>query len=403
MTRFVVLTAAVCALTHVHAASAQWDFSGELGIELRTFPQDPAYSGQDDATFSPSVSFQPEIVFEWDEGVERVTVEAFLRWDADDNHRTHVDLREASYLHLADSWDLTIGISRVFWGVTESVHLVDVINQTDGVEDIDSEDKLGQPMVNVNWLTGTGTYSLFVLPGFRERTFPGDDARRRGPYEIEQNDPLYESGDEEQHIDFAGRWSHSVGNWDWGVSHFYGTNREARLIPELGPSGEVRLRPYYEIMHQSGIDVQYTREAWLWKFESIYREGELDSYVAAVGGFEYTLYQVFESNADLGLLLEYQFDDREDDGSAPFTVADNDVFAGARLALNDESSTAILAGLVYDLDHHSILGLVEAERRLSNNWKFEIESRIITNADEEDPVYLFRRDDSLTMRLTYAF
>ncbi|MFP6584766.1 MAG: hypothetical protein VCD00_19690 [Candidatus Hydrogenedentota bacterium] len=403
MTRFGIVTTLLCAFALNQSASAQWDFSGELGFELRMFPEDPAYAGQDDATFSPSISFQPEIVYEWDEGSERATFEPFLRWDAHDNHRTHADIREASYLHLADSWDLTIGISRVFWGVTESVHLVDVINQTDGVEDIDNEDKLGQQMVNVNWLTNTGTYSLFVLPGFRERTFPGDDARRRGPFEIEQYDTLYESGAEENHVDVAGRWAHSLGNWDLGLSTFYGTNREARLIGEVAPSGDIHLRPYYELMFQTGIDVQYTREAWLWKLESLYRDGENDSYIAAVGGFEYTLYQIFESNADLGLLMEYQYDDRNDDGSTPLTVADNDLFVAARYALNDESSTALLAGLIYDLHEHTILGLIEAERRLSNNWKIEVEGRFVTNADVDDPAYFFRRDDSLTLRLTYAF
>lgn len=400
MTRCVPLV--VLLVATAFPAVAQWDFSGELGFELRTFPHSPDYPDQDDATLSPSLTFQPELVFEWNEGMDRFTFEPFMRWDADDDRRSHVDVREASYLHLADSWDLTVGISRVFWGVTESVHLVDVINQTDGVEDIDTEDKLGQPMVKVNWLTDSGTFSLFVLPGFRDRTFPGDDARRRGPLEIEQHNPLYESGAEEEHIDFAGRWARSLGNWDLGLSHFYGTNREARLVPEMGAFG-IRLRPYYELMHQTGVDVQYTKEAWLWKLEAIYRDGELDSYGAAVGGFEYTRYQVFESNADLGLLMEYQYDDRAEDGTAPFTVANNDVFAGARLALNDEQSTAVLAGLVYDLEEGSILGLIEAERRLTNNWKFELEARIITNADVSDPVYLIRRDDSLTFRLTYAF
>jgi hypothetical protein len=383
-------------------AVAEWDFSGEVGLELRTFWESPAFPSQDNDTFSPSISFQPEIVYEWNEGLKRITVEPFMRWDAHDDRRNHVDFREASYLHLADSWDLTIGLSRVFWGVTESVHLVDVINQTDGVEDIDTEDKLGQPMININWLTNTGTYSVFVLPGFRERTFPDDNARRSGPFEILQWDPTYESGAEEHHVDFAFRWAHSLGNWDLGLSHFYGTSREARLMPEMTPGGP-KFRPYYELMHQTGLDIQYTKEAWLWKFEAIYRNGEDDSFIAAVGGFEYSFYQIFETDKDLGLLLEYQFDDREDDGSTALTVADNDIFAGARLAFNNEASSAILAGFVFDHEENSVLGLVEAEHRVNNNWMFEVEARFITNANDDDPVYLLRRDDTLTLRMTYAF
>ena len=40
-------------------------------------------------------------------------------------------------------WSLSIGLGKVFWGVTEFNHLVDVINQTDLVEGIDGEAKLG--------------------------------------------------------------------------------------------------------------------------------------------------------------------------------------------------------------------------------------------------------------------
>jgi len=34
---------------------------------------------------------------------------------------------------VADDWELTTGVSKVYWGVMEAVHLVDIINQTDFV------------------------------------------------------------------------------------------------------------------------------------------------------------------------------------------------------------------------------------------------------------------------------
>lgn len=401
MTR--LLIGLLCASSAVSAQDSAWEFAGDAGLELRLFPQSAQYPDQDDSTVSPSVFLQPEAIREWSDGLERITIEPFLRLDKDDDHRTHFDIREANYIRLNDTWDMKIGISRVFWGVTESVHLVDVINQTDAVEDIDSEDKLGQPMLNVNWLTEKGTFSIFVLPGFRERTFPARDARRRGPLRILQWDPEYESGAEEWHVDYAARWSHFIGSWDIALSHFYGTNREPRLVPELSPTFEPQLRPYYELMHQSGLELQYTGEKWLLKLEAMYRDGELDSYFAAVGGFEYTFYQIFETNVDLGVLVEYQYDGRETDGTAPFTVADDDLFLGGRLALNNEASTAVLAGVVFDLNQDSVLGLVELEHRLSNSLMFELETRLISSDEEEDPVYFFRRDDAVTLRLTYGF
>ena len=100
---------------------------------------------------------------------------------------------------------------------------MNIINQTDGVEDIDDEDKLGQPMVNVNLIRDWGTVGVFILPGFRERTFPNVDARLSGSLRIDDGNSTFDSGAEERHVDFAGRWSATYGNWDIGVSEFVGT------------------------------------------------------------------------------------------------------------------------------------------------------------------------------------
>ena len=82
---------------------------------------------------------------------------------------------------------------------------------------------------------------------------------------------------------------------------FSGTSRE----PRFAPSGDVSsLRPVYDQIDQVGIDLQYTKDAWLWKLEAIVRDGSSHSFAAAVGGFEYTRYQVRGSSADVGLLLE---------------------------------------------------------------------------------------------------
>lgn len=61
-----------------------------------------------------------------------------MRWDLEDSERTHVDLRELYWRRSFASADLYIGLRKLFWGVTESVHLVDVVNQTDLVENTDT-------------------------------------------------------------------------------------------------------------------------------------------------------------------------------------------------------------------------------------------------------------------------
>jgi hypothetical protein len=249
--------------------------------------------------------------------------------------------------------------------------------------------------------TDWGTFGLFILPGFRERTFADVEARLGGPLPIDDSHATYESAAEARHVDFAARWRKTIGDWDVGLSQFIGTSREPRLIPTVR-AGETVLVPHYEQIDQTGLDVQLTAGATLWKFEAITRGGQGDRFAAAVGGLEHTLYGVFESNADIGLLAEYLFDGRDND-RAPPTSADDDFFLATRLTLNDAQDTALLAGVIVDRDTQTTLFSIEAERRLGDSWKMEMEARLFLNVASEDPISAVRNDDVITLRLTRYF
>jgi hypothetical protein len=286
----------------------------------------------------------------------------------------------------------------VFWGVTESRHLVDVINQTDLVEDIDQEAKLGQPMFNLNLQREFGRFELYVLPWFRERTFPGPSGRFRPLLPVDHDNPIYASSAEENHVDFSFRYSHYIGNVDIGAYVFEGTSREPRFL--VAPEGD-RLLPVYDQMTQLGMDLQYTRDAWLWKLEAIGRNTQGDSFLAAVGGFEYTFYGVRDSAADIGILLELLYDGRSED--APPTAFDNDAFIGTRLALNDANDTSVLAGVAIDTDTQEIFLNVEAERRFGDNLSVELQLRAFASSEPAEALNAFDRDDYLQLRLSWYF
>jgi hypothetical protein len=197
---------------------------------------------------------------------------------------------------VADNWELKVGIRKEFWGVSESQHLVDIINQTDLVENSDTEDKLGQPMINLSLVNDWGILDLYLLTGFRERTFAGNEGRLRSIPEIDVGEERYEKHGIEKHMAYAIRWSHSIGDWDLGFSHFYGTSRDPSILVETDEQGVTRLIPYYEMIHQTAADIQITKNNWLWKLESIVRSGQGKAYFAGTGGFEYTFYSVFEAH-----------------------------------------------------------------------------------------------------------
>ena len=396
VTLFVLLLVASLPLSQ--ARGGELDISGDVALQLRVFWNSPAWAGQEGLAAQGTIASTTEVRWYDEEARQRAAVIPYLRYDATDSDRSLVDFREAFWAYEGDGYELLIGANTVFWGVTESVHLVDIINQTDFAGDIDGEDKLGQPMVSLTLQREWGEVSAFVLPYFRERTFAGVEGRFRPPLPVATDSVLYESSDRENHVDFALRYSHYYGDIDIGVSVFSGTSREPRLMPA---ADEQSLVPLYDQIDQVGIDLQYTKAAWLWKLEAIARDGATHSFAAAVGGLEYTFYQVRESAADVGVLVEYQYDGRN--SSEPLAISDNDVFVGARLAMNDVQDTSLLAGLSYDTETGETFVNVEAERRFGEDWFGELRIRAFSRAESADSTFFLRKDDYLELRVARYF
>ena len=395
--QFTALALLVASSTAV-ADDAAWEGAGNVELQSRFFARDALWPGQGSQTAQVSIAATAELRWRNAGGDQRASLIPYLRRDSVDDERNLVDLREAYWALEGDSLELLAGVNTVFWGVTESVHLVDIVNQTDAAGDIDGEDKLGQPMVNLAWQQDWGLISAYVLPYFRERNYPGIDGRLRTPLPVDSDRAVYESSSEESHVDVALRYSHYIGDVDIGLSVFSGTSREPRLVPA---DDTPVLLPHYDLIDQFGVDLQYTRDAWLWKLEAIARNGYSETFTAAVGGFEYTLYQVGESSADLGLLLEYQYDGRSE--LEPFTTADNDVFVGARFALNDSQDTSVLAGVAWDTETGETFFNVEAERRIGDSIALELRARAFSGAGPQDLTYAVVRDDYVQIQLAKYF
>ncbi len=377
-------------LSPLHAA----EWSGKVTSEYRLFTESASDSRQHGNNLS--LSAEPEFYHEW-QNEQSITVKLFARWDEGDDERSHSDVREFLWQKVTDNWELKVGIGKVYWGVTESQHLVDIINQTDLVENFDREEKLGQTMINLSLIQSWGNIEFFILPTFKERTYPGVNGRLRSIPHVATGQAVYESDDRDKHIDSAMRIFQSINEWDIGLSYFSGTSRDPRLVYD---QSLMVLIPYYDLINQTGLDVQGTFDSWLWKLEMIHRNGQGPAYTAATAGLEYTFYGIMDSDTDLGLIVEYLYDDR---GIAAATPFEDDVLIGARFALNDAQSTDLLLGIISDVDDNKPSLSLEASRRLTDHMKLNIESRIFKETTVSDPGNAFRNDDYIQIELEYYF
>jgi hypothetical protein len=374
------------------------DISGNINYEGAHFFQDGLYADQKNSNNSiyTNISYFANI-----KESSSFNLKIFARSDENDENRTHADIRELYMLNSWDNFEIKYGINKIYWGAVEFNNLVDVINQDDFVEGFGSDEKLGQPMVQLTYLYDTGNFDFFILPYFRERQFTSvDGGRPRWTLEVEDN-PWYEDEKKEKHIDFALSNTQTLGDFDVRLSYFDGTDREPVLSPIINPITlqPLKLQAMYYQMQQAGLDITAVLSSWLLKFETIFKKTTLDEYNATSAGFEYTIVGLI-GRADLGLITEIAQDSRAEKAT---TLYQNDVMIGTRLTLNDAASTTFLLGAMFDQDDGANVYSLEFERRLFNSFKIKIESVYYKNTEEDKILQQFRKDSFTRFLLSYHF
>ena len=377
-TRLVLLFLSVSWLAN---AQVETDAQFEVGLSDQYFFHEGAYEGQQ--TNYLSLSFTPEFSAEWQDGNQGFYAAGFFRWFQHDDRRTHWDIRELYYQKVAGRSEFSAGLRKVFWGVTESAHLVDIINQTDGLESFDGEKKLGQPMVKYSYSANFGTFDFYYMPYFRPRVYPGENGRLRTPIVLDGDQFQYESAAKQGHQDFAVRYAHYLGVFDFGLSYFRGTGREP-IVTSIE-----QFNPVWGIIDQVGLELQATTGPALWKFEGIVRKNAFQDMEALATGVEYTFGNIKNTGLDIGVIGEYLWDSR---GDMALSSMQNDLFVGARFAFNDIQDTQILAGGIFDLERSTHLLSIEASRRIKNSWRVELEARLFQDVSDNEFLYVIRED-----------
>ncbi len=390
--------------TSPEEADAKGEISGYAAIEADLFTHTPLHGTQ--KRHAMSLSAGPEYYRAWNGGNGSFTFAPFLRIDSADNERTHFDIRELFLLYVYDRFELGLGFRKIFWGVTESQHLVDIINQTDAIESIDGEEKLGQPMVSFTVpldfleIADLGTVELYIMPYFRERTFPGKNGRLRGELIVDTDMTTYGSDAGRYNIDLALRWSRSIGDYDLALSYFTGTGRAPTLKIGTDGNGNTVLTPHYGHIDRAGLEAQKVQGDWLLKLEAILQSAEGKSYGAWTGGFEYSLTSILGTHMDIGLIGEWSHDTR---GSSADTAFEDDLMFGLRLTVNDLGSTDALLGVVLDIDSPARSIFLESSRRYGDHLRIRFEANLFLDIPANDLLFGLRDDDFVKIEAAYWF
>ncbi len=377
------------------------DFKGEISLSGRYFPSAPEYSGQKHNNLS--MALKAEIFKDLDEQSSLIFT-PFIRLDSADPNRSKGDIREFLYTKYGDDWEASIGIGQVFWGITESRNLVDIINQFDEVEDPTHKTKLGQPLGNITLIRDESYFEFYLLPYFRERPTPGKKGRLRTDPHFLKSDAKFEGGSQWT-PEVAFRWLNTYDDIDVSSHLFFGYAKQPSIDIRI-IDGVTNYGAAYQRIRQLGGTIQKTAGSTLYKLELIGRDGQRDSktrrtdFLASVIGLEHTMYRVLSDNGDLGLILEYNFDSRRDRSSE---LLQDDLFIATRFSLNDNLNTELLLSSIFDLDGDGQTYQIDFGKRINDSLTYNIKGAVYQNGRPGSTLYILRQDSWLELEIKYYF
>lgn len=371
----------------------------EMGISGQFFPEE-SLAVESDYHFNGDVYLAIEHSNAFFDDSLIMNVDGHINYNQQDKNQRLADFSELSLNYFGDNHAFSVGVLTEFWGVTESWHLVDVLNQTNVANNIDEETKRGQPMAKLQLFQEWGTVQLYWMPIFRERIFPSEDGRLRTQLVVDEDLAEYESSAGKYHQDFAVRYSHTIDIIDFGFAYFTGTSRTPLLQPKINNNNQLVLFPYYRQIDQLSLDLQITFESLLLKLEAINSNSKEQTYQAYVTGFEYTQVGIIGTPMDLGYIGEYLYDERDELATTPFA---DDVFFGLRLVANNIAQSTYLLGTYIDRKTHNGTWRFEMENRIQDGLTLSIEAQYFSEQDSDELLYNFRNDHYFSVGLQKYF
>ena len=211
------------------------------------------------------------------------------------------------------------------------------------------------------------------------------------------------------------------------------------ILASLNVSGGVdvdEMGSYYEQQQQLGLEFQYLYEDWIFKLESTHQIVDTGNYSEAAVGFEFTFSDLSPWGQDIGVLVEYLWNDRGDvmlgqfsidadpafvnntDPSIPAikdailgvsTAGDllspmqNDIFFATRFALNDIAGTEFIAGIIVDLDDNTTSMTFEGSTRIGDDVRVTANVYFFNNVHKENPFKPIENDDLVELKAEWFF
>lgn len=394
-----------------------FEWKGELGMETRIFKSDHLA-----ATRDANLALIGRIEMDRRLSASRQRLRLFGRLDPTDSGRNLPIIEEAWAEYRWSQFKVRAGFDLVNWSATEAFHPADVINSRNLDSDLESFEKLGEPMLMLSQDIPAGELIMWYLPIFIEPIFPSERSRLSPlPPGLRAGDAIWVSRDgliDDDHFahQWAIRFSQSRGPVDFDLHALQHIDRHQPVL-RPDPQDPTTLRPIYLPVTQVGGTVQAVLADWLAKMEWAWRGfksltdpnspfGRVTQpdHVQVAFGLEYNL--AHDSGAVSTFVLEGQtlagVDESERAALHPFQ---RDLLVGYRHAFNDPADKELRASLIFDVERRGeLLFNLGYGQRLSDTLSLRAGLRLF-HAPQEGQIVVglerFDPDDYAYLSLIY--
>lgn len=387
--------------TKAIASNSDWEINHEMGFDIREFHKQEAYSNQKN-TYSSY--FKTEFFFTISDNINFIS-EPYYRYDHNDKNRTLFDFKVNKFTYFGENYEIKLGVDEVFWGVTESKNLVNIINTNDNAAG-DLKEKLGQPLLAYTIFSEqVGYIDFYFLPVSVKSAQIGQEGRLRFSNPTENNGHIYSGGAGEKIPSWAFKWEKNISIFDFSFQGFRGNSRENSITPIL-EGASLKYFPGYERISQLGTYFQLVSGPIIYKIEAIKKNGQKNAknirknFFSYTLGIEYLYNRLFEKKWDINTFIEYSNDDRNNDS---LDILQNDLFIATKLIFNNIQGAELLASTTFDLDGGGNTALAEFSSRLSENMRVTALYQAYWSTNNKDILYSFRRDNHFGLKLVKYF
>ncbi len=386
----------IIALIHLDCLSFYEHGSVEITAGYRHFDSaPPAYLEGESYRSSPFM--ESELSGSYEISDFSISGKLYGSWDSKDAGRRYADVREAKISYAPGRFQVSGGIGTFFWGVSETINVVNVSNQSDLRRDIDGKEKMGQQFLNFGMDIGNGSLNIYHFPNFVELSYPD---RPSSKIPIIDSSAIYES---EGNSASAIRWLHSADSGELSFTYFEGIRRDPVLLPnsDSAQEGVGYFIPYYIDTEFMAIDALYFVGDATVKAEMKYGS-ELDKkYIAYNVGFEYPFYPSVPGVQELTWITEYVGDSR---GRLAESFGQNDILFGVKGIFGSLGDIDVRALYALDLEHGSKYTNFKFDKRLNNYAIVSFQIVYFSDVGEDDiRLGLFESEDFAQVGLTISF